>query len=162
MTYALIPERHLLCRFMSDLNIWKGANTLGPKAKVLEGVSFTWTQVLTSWALWWQGKAFWPAPLQRVLLGFRLFCLGAAKKLPFVPSSEGGRQQRSQIVSMVWHRGENNTVTENGACGWTATESWFTLFSCIQPSEVSWDYSGPLLYEQDTSFFKCSDAWRWR
>lgn len=30
-----------------------------------------------------------------------LFCLGAAKKLSFVPSSEGRRQQRSQIVSMV-------------------------------------------------------------
>lgn len=42
MTRNLSPKRCLLCRFVSDLKIWKSTNALGPKAGVL-GVSFTWT-----------------------------------------------------------------------------------------------------------------------
>lgn len=122
---------------MSDLKIWKSTNTLGPKAEVLERVRFTVTPVLTGWALWWQGEAFWLVPLQSVLLGFRLSCLGAAKKLSFILNSEGRRQQRSQTVSVVLHRGQNGTGTENGACWWTATSSLcYLAYSAVRYLET--------------------------
>lgn len=53
-------------------------------------------------------------------------------------NSEGGRQLRSQIASVVLHEGQNVMVTGNGACA---------VFSCILFSKVSWDCSGSFLSE---------------
>lgn len=105
---------------LSDLRIWK--THLGPKAEVLEGVSFFWTPVLTGWVLWRQREAFWPALVQSGLWGFRLVCLRAVPKLSFMLNPKGRRQLRSQIASAVLHEGQNVTVTGNGACGWTDTK----------------------------------------
>lgn len=145
MAWGLTLERHLLCRFLSDLKIWISTTTLAPKDEVSEGPNFTRAPLLIDWVLWWQG----PVPLQSVLWGFRLVLPGSSK----------------DIVSYVEQKAAEipNTFsgfTEGRMAQWLEVEladGQPQLVCC----EVSWDSSGPLASEQNSSFFMCTDAWRW-
>lgn len=109
MTHYLIPERHLLCRFMCDLKIWKSTNTLGPKAEVLEGVSFTWTPVLTGCVLLVAVGSFLACSTSVSPFGIQAFLPGSNKEVVFyaelwrwkaaeIPNSFSGFTQRVE-----WH-----------------------------------------------------------